>query len=61
MVLKIWHSKLSPKLIVTEKKATDPQKISGNIKAFCETLFKQKTSKPNVKKQEFLKGTLMQI
>ena len=42
------------KLIVKEKEITDPKAISNPIKVFYETLFKQNSSKTNVKKQEFL-------
>lgn len=48
-----WPPKSRPELIIKEKVITEPKKISNNIKAFYETLFKKSSSKTNVEKQEF--------
>ena len=41
-------------LIVKVKEITDPKEISNDIKAICETPFKQNSSKTNAEKQKFL-------
>ena len=42
------------KFFVKEKEITNPKEMSNNNKVFYETLFKQNSSKTNIKKQVFL-------